>query len=102
MTIDEVRDIASLFTEYMKAKTIIEKMKFYSVYDNRYGDISRYSYQDHVICYDVICNIIIIFEPICTEDGYTHLVTKYRLSDYGKTWSMSKEELEMYQRRILK
>lgn len=94
MTIEEVRNMVSHFIDFMQAKTIIEKMRCYCVYDKRYGDMSCYHYQEHKICYDVILHCINVFEPIITEDGYTHLVTQYYLRDYGKTWAMSKEELK--------
>ena len=94
MTFEEIGDTAILFSEFMKAKTIIERMKVHCVYDKRYGDLSCYFYKHHTVCYDLIKHCISVFEPISINNGSTRLMTEYKLRDYGMTWAMSKEELE--------
>ena len=94
MTIDEVRDCAKNFTDYMKAKTIIEKMKCYSVYEKYKNDFTRTNYSNNFIYYDMIHNQIVVFEDFDEGTGSTVLLNSFMMSEYGITWAMSKEELE--------
>ena len=94
MTVEEIRDCAKNFADYMKVKTIIEKMKCYSVYERDRNDITRTNYSNSLIYYDVIHNQIVIFEELDEDTGNTVLLNSFMMNEYGVTWAMSKEELE--------
>lgn len=94
MTFEEIRNSAKNFADYMKTKTIIEKMKCYPVYEKYENDVTRCDYSNCFIYYDVIHDQIVIFKDFEAATGSTFLLNNFLMNDYGITWALSKEELK--------